>query len=108
MLSLMSYFERWKYMRTGFEKETVIVFNEAEKSATIHTFNRKIINYLTKIKDTEPDMIFIRKTEEGEFGFEVPKSWIKVRAKAKRNYSDEQLAKSKERMRELGLKRKSK
>lgn len=54
-------------MRERFEKETVIVFNESEKSATIHTFNRKIINYLTKIKDTEQDMVFIRKTEEGEF-----------------------------------------
>lgn len=95
-------------MRERFEKETVIVFNEAEKSATIHTFNRKIINYLTKIKDTEQDMIFIRKTEEGEFGFEVPKDWVHIRPKKKMHFTEEQIEKKRKHMQALRLKRKSK
>lgn len=95
-------------MRERFEKETVIVFNDAEKSATIHTFNRKIINYLTKIKDTEQDMIFIRKTQEGEFEFEVPKDWIRIRAKKKMNFSKEQIEKRQKHMQALRLRRKTK
>lgn len=84
-------------MRTALEKETIIVFNESEKSATIHTYNRKIINYLMQIKDVEQDMEFIS-NNQGDHRFEVPKSWIKVRAKKKLNLTDEERANRKARL----------
>lgn len=90
-------------MRSGLEKETIIVFNEVEKSATIHTFNRKIINYLMEIKDVEQDMEFIS-NNQGDHRFEVPKSWIKVRAKKKLNLTDEERANRKARLSSRKLK----
>lgn len=94
-------------MRNAVEKETIIVFNEAEKSATIHTYNRKIIKYLMEIKDVEQDMEFISENQ-GDHKFEVPKSWVHIRAKKKMHFTEEQIEQKRKQMQALRLKRKSK
>lgn len=63
------------------EKETIIVFNESEKTAIVCTFNKKIIKKLLAIKDSRDDINLLNITSEEEHKFEIPKSWIKVNPK---------------------------
>lgn len=66
---------------TGFEKETIIVFNEAEKTAIVCTFSKKIIKKLMAVKDSRDDITLLNITAENEHKFEIPKSWVKVTPK---------------------------
>lgn len=57
---------------TNYEKETQILFNEAEPTAEVYTINRRLINRLNAISEREPSKCtFIRRDT---WGFE----WWKV------------------------------
>jgi hypothetical protein len=60
-----------------------------------------------QIKDVEQDMEFIS-NNQGDHRFEVPKSWIKVRAKKKLNLTDEERANRKARLATRNLSKKPK
>ena len=70
---------------TNEEKETIILFNEADKTATVETFQGKIIRRMEK-----EGVIPVRETPEGAKKYIVPKTWIKVTPPKKMNLSDEQ------------------
>lgn len=67
---------------TAFERETVIVFNDAEDAASVYTAQRRIITQLKK----NPAAILI---DEGSFEgsawarFELPKKFISFRTKTR-------------------------
>lgn len=67
------------------EKETIILFNEADKTATVETFQSKIIRRMEK-----EGVIPVRETPEGAKRYIVPKTWIKVTPPKKMNLSEEQ------------------
>jgi hypothetical protein len=80
------------------EKETIIVFNEEDKMATIFTYNKKWINHLEKTLGLKPFM----KNNSGGREYEIEKKRITPPHK-KRQYSEEskkkramQLAKARE------------
>ena len=64
---------------TNQERETIIVFNEADDMATVDTCNRGWINKLDKLVASNPKIVEGR-TDEHSKRYLLPKSWIKVRA----------------------------
>lgn len=91
---------------TNEERETVIVFNEAEKMAHIETCNSRWKAEIYKIKEEHPGKIKIVK-EEDEDGFlsvDLPKRYVKLRGP--RLLSDEQKERLSERGRALAAMRK--
>lgn len=64
-----------------YEQETVITFNEEEKTATVYTYNGKIKRKLESLSVDRPDEV--RQTGDDTHGgltFEIPKRWVKVNA----------------------------
>lgn len=78
-------------MLTSYERETIINFNEEEKTASVYTYNKSLRNKLNKLVGVNPDIHVIRSSDEMS-EFEVPKSWIKVSPPKQVNLSDEQRA----------------
>lgn len=64
---------------TNHERETIIIFNEADDMATVDTCNRGWINKLDKLVSCNPKIVEDRTDESGK-RYIMPKSWIKVRA----------------------------
>lgn len=82
-----------------YEKETIIIFNEVEKTASVNTYNRSLIKWLRECNRKNPSDYVITKDGEQYIECTVPKSMIKI--KYPRNFSDEQRAKMSERMRAI-------
>ncbi len=61
------------------ERETIINFNEADPTASVFTFNRKLINTLAALAATRKNECSLYRQEESSREYIVPKSWIKVR-----------------------------
>ena len=64
---------------TNIEKETIINFNEAERTASIYTHNEALKRQLLELCRTHPEKV--RQTDAnawGGLGFELPKKWLKV------------------------------
>lgn len=80
---------------TKYEQETIINYNNEEKTASIFTYDKSLIRKLDKRLAEMSDMKLIRRGEDfAEYG--LPKKWIKVAFP--RQYSDEQRAEMAERM----------
>ena len=84
-------------MTTSIEHETIINFNEAEATASVYTFNRKLQNKLNKLVGANSDIKIIYQDDEC-IEYEVPKSWIRVSPPRQVNYTDEQRAAMVERL----------
>ena len=80
---------------TKYEQETIINYNNEEKTASIFTYDKSLIRKLDKRLAEMPDMKLIRRGEDFE-EYSLPKKCIKVAFP--RQYSDEQSAKMAERM----------
>lgn len=78
-------------MLTSYERETIINFNEEEKTASVYTYNKSLRNKLNKLVGVNPDIHVIRSSDEMS-EFEVPKNWIKISPPKQLNLSDEQRA----------------
>ena len=64
---------------SNIEKETVINFNEAERTASIYTHNEAMKRQLLGLCRTYPEQV--RQTAANRWGgltFELPKKWLKV------------------------------
>ena len=64
---------------TNYEKESVILFNEADRAASIYTHNAALIRQLTALCGSYPEQV--RRTGDNGCGgltFELPKKWLKV------------------------------
>lgn len=80
---------------TKYEQETIINYNNEEKTASIFTYDKSLIRKLDKRLAEMPDMKLIRRGEDF-VEYSLPKKWIKVAFP--RQYSDEQRAEMAERM----------
>ncbi len=65
---------------TRYEQETIINYNEEERTASIYTHNRALIRKLDKLAQERPgDCHREKTTHEGQAAeYIVPKAWIKV------------------------------
>ena len=88
-----------------YEQETIINYNEEERTASVYTHSRKLRSKLSKIAMENSDCQILKETDEHS-EFIVPKKWIKVSPPKK--MSAESLARmselGKQRMRELNNK----
>ena len=80
---------------TKYEQETIINYNNEEKTASIFTYDKLLIRKLDKRLAEMSDMKLIRRGEDFA-EYSLPKKWIKVAFP--RQYSDEQRAEMAERM----------
>lgn len=80
---------------TKYEQETIINYNNEEKTASIFTYDKSLIRKLDKRLTEMSDMKLIRRGEDFA-EYSLPKKWIKV--VFPRQYSDEQRAEMAERM----------
>ena len=90
---------------TGIEKETVIVFNETEKTAYIETPNARYKKILNKLKADYPDDVYFEhdENEDGFIAAQIPKKWVKLRGP--RVLTDEQKAAYSERAKKMAAAR---
>lgn len=67
-----------KYRRQ--ERETVILYNEAEENATVCTFNRKLKKKLEKMAARYPDRILLKEISAGGncVTYTLPKSCVTI------------------------------
>ena len=88
------------------EQETVILFNEAEASASVYTYNGALNRKLTGLCHTPPTEARLTKDDgHGGLTFEVPKRWVKVNAGPV--YTEEQRQAMKERARAISTSKSS-
>lgn len=79
------------------EKETIVLFNEEDATASCFTYNVKLINRLSRLVESRPDECKLAKDNgAGGLFFEFPKSWVRINPT--RQYTDEQRAALAERM----------
>ena len=61
------------------ERETIVTYNQAERTANIYTHNPALIAQLLELCQTYPEQV--RQTATNDWGgltFELPKKWLKV------------------------------
>lgn len=80
---------------TKYEQETIINYNNEEKTASVFTYDKSLIRKLDKRLNDSLDMKLVRRGEDFA-EYSLPKKWIKVAFP--RQYSDEQRAEMAERM----------
>lgn len=64
---------------TNLERETIINFNEAERTASVYTHNEALKRQLLELCQSHPEQV--RQTAanvDGGLTFELPKKWLKV------------------------------
>lgn len=73
------------------ERETIILYTEADDRAEVYTHNKKMINRLAKLCAERPDEVEkIREADTGAVTYTVPRDWVKIIPK--RRLSEEQRA----------------
>ena len=76
------------------EQETIVLFNEAEATASAYTHNRKLREKLERMARKFPDKVALeRRSQAGAVSYLVPKSCVSIREP----YSDERRAADRER-----------
>jgi hypothetical protein len=81
---------------TNLERETIIVFNEQEATASIFTYNAGYKQRLKDLSISYPDVVTLEPpcalTDESAVSYIVPKRWIKISPPRKCNLTEEQRA----------------
>lgn len=72
-----------KYKLKGFEKETIIRFDEAGKNADVYTCRPSIIKKLDKYCEEYPDDCLLERQDNEFKEYVLPKKWIKINAPKK-------------------------
>lgn len=76
------------------EQETIVLFNEAEATASVYTHNKKLREKLERMALKYPDKVALERPEQaGAVSYLVPKSCVSIREP----YSDERRAADRER-----------
>lgn len=64
---------------SNLERESIFLYNDAEKSASVYTYNAALQKQLAALCAAHPDQV--RQTADngrGGLTFELPKKWIRV------------------------------
>lgn len=86
---------------TRYELETIINFNEEQKTARIFTYNKSWQNHMEKL-GIKPELV----NDFGGKGYTIPKNWIR-KPLPKRQLSEETKAVLAERMKRIRQNKKS-
>lgn len=71
------------------EKETIILFNEKEQYADVYVHNVKLKRKLDELSKERPDEVRLVRSDSESVTYQIPRSWISVKAPSKRKMSDE-------------------
>ena len=64
---------------TRAEMETIIIFNEEDKTANVFTYNKKFIKKLKEAESNKPNECIVKNVGyDGSFTFSIPKKWVKI------------------------------
>ena len=64
---------------TNVEKETVINFNESERTASVYTHNEALKRQLLELCRSHPEQVRLTAANDwGGLTFELPKKWLRV------------------------------
>ncbi len=67
---------------TNIERETIICFSEAEKTAEVFTYRPSLIRQLDGLTEERPtEAIRVKANAEGGVTYTIPKTWVKIRPK---------------------------
>ena len=67
-------------MLTPYERETIILYNQGEKEASVYTFDPKLIRRLKKLAEKYPDEVRLeQENKNGSCSYIVPKECVLVR-----------------------------
>ena len=75
---------------TNYEKETTIVYNDEEKTASVYTCNKSLMRKLDKFCEVKPDLYALKSRDEHSKTYIVPKKFISIRLPAKRKEMTEE------------------
>lgn len=85
------------------ERETIILYNEAADTASVYTYDPKLIGKLKRLYEKYPDKVYPEKTRQhGSYrcaSYIVPKRCVSVREP----YSEERRKADSERARQAGI-----
>lgn len=84
------------YKYTKYEQETIILYNELEKTAEVYTYNPALRRKLEKGCALHPDTFKVKSESHGAKTFTIPKKYISVRIPSIR--TPEQIQRQKEHM----------
>ena len=88
--------------RSRLEQETIFLFNEEEKTASVYTFNKSLQRKLQVLAKERPEECYLEQPQnalDGAVEYIIPKKWIKIRAS--RILSEEQKAELSERAKNM-------
>lgn len=73
------------------EKETMILFNEAEETANVYTCNGRMKRRLRELSEVRGDDVKLIRSDDISVTYAVPKAWVKINPP--RQLSDETIKK---------------
>lgn len=74
---------------TKIEKETIILFNEAEETASVYTYNAALLRKLERLRTERPEDVKIHDEHpSGSKTYLIPKKYVRITATQK--LTDEQ------------------
>lgn len=83
-----------------YEMETILLYNQAEATASVYTHDPKLIKKLRRLSEKYPDKIYPeRKEHPGAVSYIVPKSCVSVREP----FSDERRKAASQRAKQAGI-----
>lgn len=89
------------YILSNYERETIITYNEDEKTAEVFTYRKTLIKKLDALCDERDDIKCIRAERYGGCDvreYVVPKKWIKVSPPKRVEMTEEAKAAAAERL----------
>lgn len=91
---------------SAYEKETIILFNNAEKTASVYAHDQRIIRKLREALEKYPDQARMEREDGESITVEIPKSWVNI--SLPREYTKEGREKMEKRMAKMRAKLKEK
>lgn len=67
-------------MRSALERETIVLYNQSEKEASVYTFDPKLIQRLERFSEKYPEEVRLEKENgDGAYTYIVPKECVLIR-----------------------------
>lgn len=68
---------------TRYEQETIITYNEEEKTAGVYTHNKALLRKLEQLSQARPEECKLESTSRGgqAADYIIPKSWVRITPK---------------------------
>lgn len=83
--------------RSRLEQETIILFNEAEDTAEITTYNGRLSRRMAELREQLPEQVHPIEGR-GTTAFRFPKAWVKINPKRTIELTEDQRTQAGERL----------